>query len=187
MYRAVTLAALRCLPSLNDEAAVTHLAEQVVIDVAQPSQPDGRPYDVLLDGEDVTWAIRTSEVEANVSLVSAYPGVRTAMTEQQRRIGRRGSVVMAGRDIGTVVFPEAGLKIFLVASAEERARRRHQENITRGVKSDYQEILSAMIKRDQFDSTRAVAPLRPADDAHIIDTDHLSVMEVLLKIKSFLD
>ena len=190
MYRAVTLAALDRLSGsggLDDEQAVTELANQVQIDIRRPSQPDGRMYDVLLDGKDVTWAIRTRDVEAHVSQVSAYPGVRKAMTDQQRRIGGRGKVVMVGRDIGTVVFPEADLKIFMVASPEERARRRHAENVSRGVKSDYNDILHAMIKRDQIDSTRTVAPLRPAEDAHIIDTDGLGIEEVLDKVKALLN
>lgn len=186
MYRAVTLAGLQRLASLDDEDAVVRLSERIDIDISQPSVADGRMYDVLLDGEDVTWAIRSAKVEANVSQVSAYPGVRTAMTEQQRRIGKRGNVIMAGRDIGTVVFPDAELKIYLIASPEERARRRHVEYMGRGVTSDYCEILSAMIKRDQIDSTRTVAPLRPAEDAYIIDTDGLSIEEVLDKVKSLL-
>jgi cytidylate kinase len=187
MYRAVTLAGLQRLPTLDDEGAVNQLAEQVQIEINQPSVPDGRMYDVFLDGVDVTWDLRSSDVEANVSKVSAYPGVRTAMTAQQRRIGRRGGVVMVGRDIGTVVFPDADLKIYMVASTEERARRRHEENIRRGMKSDYQEILDAMIKRDKIDSTRVVAPLRPAEDAHIIDTDGLGIEVVLNKVKAFVD
>jgi cytidylate kinase len=186
MYRAVTLAGLQRLASIDDEDAVVRLSEHINIDISQPRVSDGRMYDVLVDGEDVTWAIRSAEVEANVSQVSAYPGVRTAMTEQQRRIGRRGNVIMAGRDIGTVVFPDAELKIYLVASPEERARRRHVENIGRGITSNYDEILVAMIKRDQIDSTRAVAPLRPAEDAHIIDTDGLSVEEVLAEVRSLM-
>jgi CMP/dCMP kinase len=186
MYRAVTLAGLERLASIDDEDAVVRLSENINIDISQPSVADGRMCDVLVDGEDVTWAIRTAEVEANVSQVSAYPGVRTAMTEQQRRIGRRGKVIMAGRDIGTVVFPDAELKIYLVASPEERARRRHVENIERGISSNYDEILNAMIKRDKIDSTRTVAPLRPAEDAHIIDTDGLSIKEVLAKVKSLM-
>ena len=180
MYRAVTLAAL-------DRLSGSGGLDDVQIDIRRPSQPDGRMYDVLLDGKDVTWAIRTRDVEAHVSQVSAYPGVRKAMTDQQRRIGGRGKVVMVGRDIGMVVFPEADLKIFMVASPEERARRRHAENVSRGVKSDYNDILHAMIKRDQIDSTRTVAPLRPAEDAHIIDTDGLGIEEVLDKVKALLN
>lgn len=187
MYRAVTLAALRRLGAVEDEAAVSRLAEEVEIDITPPGKNDGRKYDVLLDGEDVTWDIRSPEVEASVSQVSAYPGVRKAMTDQQRRIGLRGRCVMVGRDIGTVVLPEADLKIYLVASPEERARRRHQENLQRGLASDYPTILQAMIRRDQIDSTREVAPLKPAADAHIIDTDGLSIEEVLGRVRSLLE
>lgn len=179
MYRAVTWAALQQGISIGDEAAVTNLAENLPIDVRPPSMSDGRAYDVWVDGEDVTWQIRRSEVEANVSEVSAYPGVRRALTEQQRRIGLRGKVVMVGRDIGTVVVPEAALKIYLDASAEERARRRYQELKARGEKADQQAILRAMRARDHIDSTREMAPLRPAGDAVIISTDGLEAEQVL--------
>jgi cytidylate kinase len=182
MYRAVTLAALRQLGGGTDEQAVTQLAERVCIDVNPPSKNDGRMVDVFVDGVDVTWEIRSVEVEANASVVSAYPGVRTAMTRQQRRIGRCGQVIMVGRDIGTVVLPDADLKIYLDASVEERARRRFIELRQRGVESNYEEILTAMRRRDQIDSTRAVAPLRPADDAMIIASDGLSADEVIEKI-----
>jgi len=184
MYRAVTLAALRELHAVNDEQAVDELAYRVQIDVLPASAPDGRLYDVLLDGEDVTWAIRKPEVDRNVSQVSAYPGVRTAMTEQQRRIGHRGSVVMVGRDIGTVVFPDADLKVYLDASVEERARRRYDEVRKRGQAETYEEILEAMRRRDKMDSSRAVAPLRPADDAIIINTDGLDICDVLERVKN---
>ncbi len=179
MYRAVTLAALETLHAVDDEQAVTRLAQQVQIDVEPPTQADGRRYDVLLDGKDVTWRIRTPEVDANVSHVSAYPGVRRAMTAQQRRIGQRGKVVMVGRDIGTVVLPEAELKIYLDASVEERARRRFEEVRQRGENQSYHEILVSMRRRDQIDSTRTVAPLRPASDAVIINSDELDVEQVL--------
>jgi len=181
MYRAVTLAAMQRLPDLSDEAAVTALANEIDIDVRPPSKP-GRMYDVLLDGMDVTREIRTKELESYVSQISAYAGVRTAMVEQQRRIGRRGKTVMVGRDIGTVVFPEAEVKIYLDASVEERARRRFEEVRKRGDETSYLEILSAMQKRDEIDSTRAVAPLRPAIDAVIVSTDGLSIDQVVDKV-----
>jgi cytidylate kinase len=117
-------------------------------------------------------------VERNVSQVSAYPGVRVAMTNGQRIIGNRGRVVMVGRDIGTVVFPEAKVKIYLTASAEERAKRRFIEKKSRGENVSYEVILEEIRARDEIDSNRIVAPLRPADDAIIINTDHLSVDEV---------
>lgn len=183
MYRAVTLAALNSLHAVQDERAVSELAEQIQIDVLPPSQPDGRLCDVLLDGQDVTWAIRTAEVDRSVSQVSTYPRVRAAMTRQQRRIGSRGNVVMVGRDIGTVVFPQAGLKVYLDASAEERARRRYQEMLRRGDPADYEAILADMKLRDQKDSSRAIAPLRPAEDAVIINTDGLDICAVVARVK----
>ena len=126
--------------------------------------------------------MRSGDVEANVSLISAYAGVRKALSEQQRKIGLRGKVVMVGRDIGTVILPEADLKIFLDASAEERAKRRYDEIIARGEKADYNEILKKMIERDHLDSTRAVAPLRPADDAVIINTDEPTAEQVFARV-----
>jgi cytidylate kinase len=187
MYRAVTLAALRKLHSVVDEAAVSALASTVQIDVLPPSTNDGRLYSVLLDGEDVTWAIRQPEVDRNVSQVSAYPLVREAMTEQQRRIGQRGLVVMVGRDIGTVVLPEAELKIYLDASVEERARRRFDEVSLRGQQTSYEDIFEAMKRRDAMDSTREIAPLRAADDAIIVNTDGLGICEVLNRVKALIE
>ena len=182
MYRAITWAALHRGLDLADEITITQLAEQVDIDLRPPSQPDGRSSDILIDGEDITWEIRAPEVEANVSRVSAYPGVRRALSIQQRRIGLRGKVVMVGRDIGTVVLPEAQLKIYLDASVEERASRRYQELINRGEPADYEDILSAMRKRDFIDSNRAIAPLRPAKDAILLNSDALDAEEVLAEV-----
>lgn len=182
MYRAVTWIALNHDMDLKNEAAMTELAQNAQIDVRQPSQKDGRASDVVVGGKDVTWDVRSADVDANVSLVSAYAGVRQALSEKQRNIGLRGRVVMVGRDIGTVVLPEADLKVYMDASAEERARRRYDEIIERGGKADYDEILSKMVERDRLDSTRAVAPLRPADDAVIIQTDELSEDQVYARI-----
>lgn len=179
MYRAVTWLALQRGVPIADEAAVAALAESSEIDILPPSQADGRNCDILADGQDITWEIRRPEVEAHVSQVSAYAGVRRALSAQQRRIGQRGRVVMVGRDIGTVVLPEADLKIYLDASAEERARRRYLELRGRNEPADYEEILAAMRRRDQIDSTRAVAPLRPAPDALILNSDNLSADQVL--------
>lgn len=186
MYRAVTLAALRKLQSVQDENAVSNLANAVQIDVLPPGVTDGRLYDVLLDGVDVTWAIRQPEVDRHVSQVSAYVEVRKAMTEQQRRIGQRGSVVMVGRDIGTVVFPEAELKVYLDASVEERARRRFEEMTRRGLEASYEQILEDMKRRDRMDSSRTIAPLRPAEDAVIVNTDGLDICEVLQRVKDLM-
>jgi cytidylate kinase len=179
MYRAVTWAALQRGVSLSDEKAVSDLAENCVIDIRPASCEDGRSNDILVDGQDVTWDIRRPEVDANVSLVSSFAGVRRALTAQQRRIGQRGKVVMVGRDIGTVVLPEADLKIYLDASAEERARRRYREIVARGEPADYAEILAAMQARDAFDSTRDLSPLCAAEDAHVIDSDDLDIEGVL--------
>jgi cytidylate kinase len=181
MYRAVTLAALQRGLDLQDPIALARLAEQAQIDVRPPSQDDGRASDILLDGQDVTWEIRSPEVEANVSIVAAIPGVRQALTAQQRRIAQRGNVVMVGRDIGTVVMPDADLKIYLDASVEERARRRFEELRARGGHETYKSILAGMRKRDEIDSQRAIAPLKPAEDAIILNSDGLDAQTVLDK------
>lgn len=178
MYRAVTLAVLESGVDLHDEEACTQVANTVQIDVAPASKEDGRSNDLLLDGEDKTWDIRQPKVDANVSIVAAYPGVRQALTVQQRRIGRSGKVIMVGRDIGTVVMPDAKIKIYLDASVEERARRRFEEAEKRGDKVDYDEVLASMRQRDEKDSNRIVAPLRPADDAVIVDSDGKSIDEI---------
>jgi cytidylate kinase len=133
---------------------------------------------------DITWETRQSDVEANVSPVSAYRGVRLALASQQRRIGMRGRVIMVGRDIGTVVLPEADLKIYLDASAKERARRRYEEILQRGGKPDYRQILAGVRKRDRIDSTRAFSPLRAAKDAVILDSNKLNADEVFAKVEA---
>lgn len=179
MYRAVTLAALRRGLPVDDEKAVTDMARSLSIDVRTPSIKDGRQYDVLMDGEDVTWAIRAREVDAQVSQVSMYAGVRDSMARRQREIGERGRVVMVGRDIGTVILPKADLKIYLDASVEERARRRHRELSARGESRPFEEILRAMRERDRLDSTRDLAPLRPAPDAVVLDSTGMSIEQVV--------
>lgn len=182
MYRAVTWEALRRGIPIDDEAAVCALASTVVIDVNRPTVDDGRQYTVWIDGQDVTWEIRRPEVDREVSPVSAYAGVRAALTAQQRRIGQGGSIVMVGRDIGTIVFPEAELKLYLDASVEERARRRFREQLQRGDSCCYDDVLASMRRRDRIDSSRALAPLRPAKDAVIIDTEGRSIESVLAYI-----
>jgi cytidylate kinase len=179
MYRAVTCFALQRGISIEDQEAVTDLTEQIQIDVVQSTKIGGDGYAVFVDGYDVTEEIRLPEVDAHVSVVSAYPGVRQALTLQQRRVGLRGRIVMVGRDVGTVVLPEADLKIFLEASIEERAGRRYLEAQQRGDHSSEQEILDSMIDRDRIDSTRDIAPLKPAEDAIIVDTDGLNIEQVL--------
>jgi cytidylate kinase len=179
MYRVVTLIALQRGIPIEDEPTVTQLAETIQIDVVAPTVADGRQYTVLANGVDVTWAIRTPDVDRFVSPVSAYPGVRRALTQQQRRIGLAGRVVMVGRDIGTVVLPEAELKIYLDASVQERARRRTQECLLRGEAAVYEQILESMQRRDQIDSQRAHAPLRVAADAIRVDSTGKSLEQVM--------
>ena len=182
MYRAVTWAALQRGVSIDDEVKVGELAGQIEIEVAQPSTSDGRQYDVRVDGIDVTWEIRSAEVDAHVSPVSTYPAVRRHLTERQRAIGQKGKVVMVGRDIGTVVMPDADLKVYLEASPEERARRRYNELLQRGQQVMYDDVLANTLTRDRIDSTRTAAPLRPADDAVILVTDPLGVDGVVQAI-----
>jgi CMP/dCMP kinase len=183
MYRAVTLAALRASLPVDDRAAVEALARAVSIDVRPASRDDGRQYDVLLDEHDVTWDLRSPPVEGDVSLVSSYAGVREAMSARQRQIGLRGKVVMVGRDIGTVVLPEADLKVYLDASVEERARRRWREAQARGeAVMSYEDVLAAMRERDRIDSTRQVAPLRAAVDAVVLDSTQLEIEQVVERV-----
>jgi cytidylate kinase len=182
MYRAVTWAAQARGVAVEDEAGVTAVAESLQIDVVRPAVDDGRQYTVLADGRDVTWEIRSSQVNLGVSPVSAYSGVRTALTAQQRRIGKRGEIVMVGRDIGTVVLPEADLKIYLDATVDERAGRRYREEVARGEAADYETVLDSVRRRDEIDSGRSLAPLRVAEDALVIDTTPLSVEQVLERV-----
>ena len=187
MYRAVTWAALERGIPIEDEVAVTALAERLRIDVMPPTEADGRKATVLADGVDVTWALHTPDVDANVSPVSAYPGVRGAMVRQQRRVAADGRVVMVGRDIGTVVLPEADLKIYLDANVTERACRRWRELQTRGEDADCRTVLASMRRRDEIDSHREVAPLRAAEDAVVVDTTELSVEAVLGRLEQLVE
>jgi cytidylate kinase len=182
MYRAVTLAAINQGIDIENELRVSSIAKNVKIDIQTPTIDDGRECDILMAGRDVTWDIRSPEVDAKVSIVSAYPKVRHILSEKQRQIGLQGRVVMMGRDIGTVVLPEADLKIYLDASLEERARRRYQERIQRREDVDYDSILAMLRERDQIDSTREFAPLKPADDSIVIDTDGLNIQQVFATI-----
>ena len=186
LYRAVTLAALQQAVAAADEAALAAIAADLDLAFAPPTADDGRQYTVLLAGQDVTWALRSGPVNDLVSVVAAHPRVREALLERQRAVGRAGRVVMVGRDIGTVVLPEAGLKVFLDASPAERARRRHAEQLARGEPSDEAAVLREVLRRDQLDTNRASSPLRPAPDAVSITTDGLSVAEVVDSILAHL-
>lgn len=187
MYRAVTWAALEADIAIDDEAKVTALAERLRIEILRPTVDDGRQYTVLTDGQDVTWEIRKPEVDRGVSPVSAYGGVRAALTAQQRRMGVRGGIVMVGRDIGTVVLPDADLKVYLDATLEQRADRRYREMIARGESPDFCEVLVAVRRRDEIDSGRALSPLRPAEDAAVIDTTMMTVAEVMEQLVALVE
>lgn len=178
MYRAVTLAAINQNINVENELKVSKLAKETSITLHTPTKDDGRDCDILLDGQDVTWDIRSPDVDAKVSIVSAYPRVRQELSEKQRQIGLRGKVVMMGRDIGTIVLPEADLKIYLDASLEERAKRRYQERVDRGENVDYDSILKTLQERDRIDSTRKYAPLKPAEDSIVINTDGMTIQQV---------
>ena len=183
MYRAVTWAALQKGISCGDEAAIVDLAHTIQINILPAAgEPDQRLCTVLVDGADITWELRTAEVDANVSQVSSYHGVRVAMVAAQRKIGEAGNVVMIGRDIGTVVLPDAPLKLYIVASAEERARRRYSERIARSIEETFEDILNSIIRRDNIDSTREHSPLQAAEDAITIDTTSKTPEELLAEI-----
>lgn len=183
MYRAVTWAVLDRKIDPENSDLVSALAETLKVEVKPDGPDDGRQYTVLADGRDVTWLIRLPEVDASVSLVSSYPRVRAALTAEQRHLAASGSIVMVGRDIGTVVLPDADLKIFLQASAEERARRRYNEAIAHNTPANFEEILKAMIARDAQDRANPVSPTVPAKDAIIVDTDGLTVEQVVGRLK----
>ncbi|MCL4504646.1 MAG: (d)CMP kinase [Chloroflexi bacterium] len=186
MYRAITLAAIQRQIDLHDEIALTALAQQATIEVTPPSVNDGRQYTVWLDGVDVTWLLREPRIDVNVSIPSTYPGVREEMVRQQRWIADKGNVVMVGRDIGTVVLPDADLKIYLDATVEERAMRRHQESLRRGEISDYLSVLSAMRQRDLLDSSRESSPLQPALDAVIIDSTGRTSASIIAEVNQII-
>jgi CMP/dCMP kinase len=183
MYRAVALAAYQNGVNPSDEQAISELAEKISIDVKPASAGDDRTSIVLLDGDDVSWAIREPVVDESVSKVSGYARVRAAMVTQQRKIGLRGQVVMIGRDIGTVVLPEAGVKIYLDASLEKRAQRRFGELDERGGDQSLEEVQAALARRDEEDTKRDLSPMRPATDALIIDTSELTPEETIRKIE----
>ena len=174
MYRIVTLAVLRADIALDDADAIGRLAQSV--ELAVGFDPDGDL--AFLGDEDVSAEIRGDAVTKAVSAVSAVPAVRTVLVERQRELARvSGTIVVEGRDIGTVVLPDADVKIFLTASAEERAKRRNDQNMAAGQADDYDAVLADVRRRDQLDSTRAVSPLRAADDAVVVDSSDWSQAE----------
>jgi len=181
MYRVITWAALdRGIEVLN-EKEVSNLAREIEIEIKAPSKSDGRVNDVIVSGKDITLEIRNPQVNQNVSQVSTYFGVRESLTRKQRSIADTGSIVMAGRDIGTVVLPNADFKFFLDATLKVRAERRKRE-IQADISMD--EIFKSVLRRDEIDSNRAIAPLKPAKDAIIINTDDKTLEEVVEKMAS---
>ena len=182
MYRAVAVAALAQGVALDDADALGELARTCVISFGHVAG-DPIPKQVFLDGEEVTREIRTAEIDKAVTPVSATPAVRSALVSQQQRIGRAGNYVVEGRDIGTVVFPEAPVKVFLTASAEERAHRRVRQNVDRGVGcTSYADVLADLNRRDVADSNRATSPLKPAEDAVMLDSTKLYIEDVIDEI-----
>lgn len=180
MYRAVTLAVLRNGIDPADDNAVSALARNLQISFLR--DPDSGALHTLLNGEDVWQQIRTPEVTRNVSLVSSYAGVRTPVVELQQRMGEQGGVVMDGRDIGTMVFPNADLKIFMVANLDARAARRHVELQHQGAEIELDNLATELAERDRQDSTRHHSPLRKADDAIEIDTSGLTIQQQVERV-----
>lgn len=176
MYRVATLHVLRAGADLSDPAAIAAATASLPWSIGT----DPEAEDIRLAGEDVREIIRGAEVTGAVSAVSAVPAVRRTLVAAQQRIGLdAGHIVVEGRDIGTVVFPDADVKIYLTASAEARAQRRNQQNIAEGRGDNYEAVLAAVQRRDHLDSTRAVSPLRAADDAIVVDTSEMDIDEVI--------
>ncbi len=183
MYRIATLAMLRSGVDLEDPDAIA-AAAQVPLSVGF----DPEVEQTFLDGEDVSTQIRSDEVTRAVSAVSAVPAVRAYLVQLQRDLAEgSGSVVVEGRDIGTAVLPDADMKIFLTASAETRARRRNDQNVAAGLADEYETVLADVRRRDHLDSTRAVSPLRPAEDALIVDTSEMSQAEVIAHLRDLVE
>jgi cytidylate kinase len=187
MYRGLTFLALERGVDPSDESALTALAEAVCFSFPELGQADAVNPPLLADGKDITAGLRGPAVDRHVSAVSSYPGVRAAMARQQRAIARTRSVVMVGRDIGTVVLPNATVKFFVTAGTEERARRRNSERRASGIDEPFEDTLADLQRRDRLDSTRAVAPLRQAPDAILVDNSSLTREQVLEQVLATVD
>jgi len=180
MYRALTLKVIELGIDPNDESSIIKIAENTKIELLY----ENGNLKVILDGKDVSEKIRSPEVTSLVSIVSAHPKLRDIMVKKQRELGRNGGVVMDGRDIGTVVFPDADLKIFMTADVRERAKRRQKELKAQGFDVEIEKLIKEIEERDKFDSTREIGPLKKADDAIEIDTTNLTIdeqVELVLK------
>lgn len=178
MYRAITLKAINYKIDLENEEELSRLLEKTTIELL----PGAESQLILLDGEDVTTHIRSTNVTNSVSIVARHPSIRLEMVKRQQRFAEAGGVVMDGRDIGTHVLPNAEVKVFLLASVEERAKRRHAENISKGYPSDIKKLQEEIALRDKMDTEREAAPLKKAKDAVEIDTTSLCINEVVQKI-----
>ena len=178
-YRAVTLAALNAVLVEADESAVVDLARRVTLDITPDLNADNRQYTILLDHQDVTWEVRTDAVDAQVSRIASFNGVRAILNARYRELAAHGRVIMAGRDIGMVVLPNADVKIYLDASPEARAKRLYQREIANGRPANLEEILSAMRRRDHLDRQNTFR----APEAHYINTDKLDAEGVIVEVR----
>ncbi len=183
LYRLTALSAQRRHVDFSDEAALAVVAAE--LDVRFEPTPPGEPARVVMAGEDVTAEIRTEKCGENASRVAVLPGVRTALLQLQRDFRQMPGLVADGRDMGTVVFPDAPCKIFLTASPEERARRRYRQLLEAGASVNMDALLEEIRMRDERDTKRATAPLRPAEDAHVVDTTGLGIEQVLERVMAF--
>ena len=180
MYRALTLAAINNKIDMDSEEALMSLLSQLSISFTQ--EKDGQH--VHLNEKDVTNEIRSNDVTNSVSKVSAYKTIREEMVIRQQKFADSSSIVMDGRDIGTVVLPNADLKIFLVASVTERAERRYKENLSKGIESDFEKLKQEIADRDHYDSTRKNSPLVQAEDAILVDTTNMNIEKTIKHIKN---
>ncbi|NDJ79325.1 MAG: (d)CMP kinase [Chloroflexi bacterium] len=178
-YRAMTFLALEKRLNLSDQQQVTALALHTHLDMTPDLADDGRQYTLLADGRDITPHIHTPTVDAHVSTVAAMPGARDALLDVQRSIGKRGQVIMVGRDISTVVMPDADLKIYIDASLNERATRRYHQRLETGDAADLGEIRAGLEQRDTLDSQRKVSPLQQASDAVYLDTSAMTLQQAI--------
>ncbi len=181
MYRSVTLLAIEQKVPLSDASTLARIAQTLPLRLGEIGQDEAPPM-VYLNERDVTRDLVAPAVDRAVSQVSAVPGVRQALVQKQREMAQAGRIVMIGRDIGTVVLPDAPLKVYLVASAEERARRRYEERRQRGEAMTYESVLEDLRRRDKLDSERAASPLKPAGDARHVDTDGRTLDQVVAAI-----
>ncbi len=181
-YRAMTLLALRHAIAFDDTAALGEMTHNAELHIQPEPDDPNHQYSVWIDGENVTDELRSTPVEKNVSTIAAVPEVRSELLHVQRRAAARGNIIMAGRDIGTVVLPDADLKLYIDASLQERAQRRYKQKLDSGENVNLHDIEAALLKRDEVDTHRTVSPLRRADDAIYILTDNMTIEDVIKRI-----